>query len=230
MQGRPKAAPGRSCARASRWPAVRAESSRERETCPPRGWRRARESRRGCRSCGTFFYCSSQSARLRLACRDPTESASRGYVLREIRGLERSHCTVPDVENLDHILLLEDPVDHAINMGLAAVEQIPQPGVLGRNRTAFRQFLQAENSFSQAPIPFQGRFGVGGVDLVIDACEITLGTSRNANLISHAFSQTLRRTAWPGASSLFLHPPCPDGFLPGHRPGLQYRAGADRPQ
>ena len=51
-------------------------------------------------------------------------------------GIEFLPRAVADVEHIDLLLLLQNPVDYAVDMRLVAVEQVPEVTVFRRRRAA----------------------------------------------------------------------------------------------
>ena len=77
-----------------------------------------------------------------------------------------------DVEHFNPLLPLKNAVDHTIDVRFVAKEQVPELALFRCRRAAIGQFFQTENGLFEAPVPFQRRIGLLGVDL--------LATSRSA--------------------------------------------------
>ena len=74
---------------------------------------------------------------------------------------------MPDVEHFNFLLILQDPIDYAIDMRFMTVEQVSQLFSPADQRTSVRLFFQAENGLFERPIPFQGCVGMLGIDFQI---------------------------------------------------------------
>jgi len=109
-------------------------------------------------------------------------------VLSNIRCRRASPCTVADVEYIDLLLFLQNPVDHAIDVWLPAVEQVSEPVFFPRDRTAQGKLLQSENSLFEARVPLQGCIGIVGVDLFIQTGEVALCAGSQFNGVYHGRS------------------------------------------
>lgn len=71
---------------------------------------------------------------------------------------------MPDVQNIDLLAFLCDPVNHTVDMGLVPIEQMPELGILWGFRTTVWLILQAQDRFLEAEVPFEGAVGTLGVD------------------------------------------------------------------
>ena len=98
---------------------------------------------------------------------------------------------MPDVKQVHLLAPLQDAVYHPIDVGLVAVEQMPEISILGGNRAPVGMFFQAEDGLFEAPVPFQGGIRVLGVDFVVKlrgaAGEFGLGFARRVQAF-HATS------------------------------------------
>jgi hypothetical protein len=92
------------------------------------------------------------------------------------------------VEDMDLLFLLQHAVDHAIDVRVATVQQMPEAGVLGSGRTPIRSFFQAKDFSLEALKPPEGCRGFACVNVLEDQSQIPFGSRREFNEISHAFS------------------------------------------
>jgi hypothetical protein len=95
---------------------------------------------------------------------------------------------VADVEDMDLFLFLQHAVDHAIDVRVATIQQMPEVAALGSGGTPIGSFFQAKDFLLEPLIPAGGRRGFAGVNVIEDQSQITLGSGHELNEISHAFS------------------------------------------
>src|SRR5215469_3710897 len=100
---------------------------------------------------------------------------------------------------------------------------MPQPFTSVNQRTAVRQFFQAENGLFECAIPFEGRIGMLGVDFPVQIDKIALSSGSDANEVCHARLRTRRETSLRAESFLFSRPPGLAEYLPRRPPKRQYR-------
>jgi hypothetical protein len=62
---------------------------------------------------------------------------------------------------------------------------VPELRILARRWTALGQLFQAENRIAQSDVPFQSCIGMLGVDFLVQADKVALGTSGEINEICH---------------------------------------------
>ena len=72
-----------------------------------------------------------------------------------------------DMEHFNMLLFLKNAVDHAINMRLVAVEQVPQLVLGAYCGATVRMLFQAENGLLETQVPFQGSAGILSIDSTI---------------------------------------------------------------
>jgi len=86
-----------------------------------------------------------------------------------------------DMEHIDPLRIFQHTVDHAIDMRLAPVEQVPEPRVFRGRRSAVGQFFQGKNSFFKPLIPLQRRFGIAGANILEKESKVAPRSRRDSN-------------------------------------------------
>src|SRR5262249_4593969 len=133
-----------------------------------------------------------------------------------------------DVEYVNVFALLRDAVDHAIDVRLVAIEQMPEFGGLRCFRTAVRLFFETQNCLPEAPVPLDGSIGVFCINRIEDEHKAAPRAERDINEVGHAALQIPRRTPSPDGPCPPSRLPGPVGYLRPRRPGRRYPAAADR--
>src|SRR5205814_9483612 len=121
-------------------------------------------------------------------------------------------------------------VNHAINVGLAAAEPVPEGRMLACRGAAVGMFLQAEDLLLETLVPLPGGGGILRVDFVIKIRKVALRAGGDVNEVGHAPLRTRQKTLAPDGPGALSRPPAPDGCPPAHRRGRRCRAAADRPR
>jgi hypothetical protein len=94
---------------------------------------------------------------------------------------EFAPCSVADMNYFDQLLFRQYAENHTIEMRLVAVKQVSEMVPLARDRAAVCPFLQAENGFLEAPVPFQGSGVMPGVDFPEQVGKVALCAGSDVN-------------------------------------------------
>src|ERR1700693_5359226 len=90
---------------------------------------------------------------------------------------------MPDVEHLHLFLFFQNPEDRTIDVGLAAIEEVPKDGALGRGRTPVRLVAQTEERLPEPSVPGEGLTRPVSRDRAIKVFEVALGTRSDINAV-----------------------------------------------
>src|ERR1035438_2186019 len=97
------------------------------------------------------------------------------------------------MEHVDLLLLLNNSVDYAVDVRLAAIKQVPEVTILWRHRAPVGAVSQGANGVPEAAIPGKSRVRRACVP-VIEAGKIPLRAGHDLNSICHARLRNPRRT------------------------------------
>jgi hypothetical protein len=90
-----------------------------------------------------------------------------GHVSSKIGCSKLPSGTVTDVEHFNSLLLFQNAVNYAIDVGLAPIKQLPELVLFWCHRTAIRQVAQAENGFFEFDVPLPRWIGLSGADVLV---------------------------------------------------------------
>jgi len=107
---------------------------------------------------------------------------------------------MPDVKHIHLLAPFPDTVYHPIEVRLAAVEQMPEIGILRGYRAPVRMLFQAEDGLAEAPVPFQGGVGVLGVDFGKEKGKVALRSGSEVNDVYHAGFRIRRKIPLPAGA------------------------------
>jgi hypothetical protein len=96
---------------------------------------------------------------------------------------------VTNVKNVNPLFPLEHAEDHAIDMRLAAIEQMPGALVLRSNGASVWMPFQAEDHPPKTLVPAERRGRLLGMDVLEERNQVSLSAGREANEIGHTWPQ-----------------------------------------
>src|ERR1035438_8415527 len=130
------------------------------------------------------------------------------------------------MEHVDLLLLLNNSVDYAVDVRLAAIKQVPEVTILWRHRARLGLFRRVRMASLRA-IPGKSRVRRACVNPVIEAGKIPLCAGHDLNSICRARLRNPRRTPRRRGLVLAWTAPIPGGCLRERRRGLRYRGVVD---
>jgi hypothetical protein len=89
------------------------------------------------------------------------------------------------MQHRDHTVALVNRVDDSIDVPSVAVQQMAQTAVLRGDRTSGGVFVEAENGRFQPFEPRTSLSGTSGIDIAVDAPEVTDRPRRQFNAVCH---------------------------------------------
>ena len=102
-----------------------------------------------------------------------------------------------DVEHIHLLSVLQDAINHAIHVRLAAIQQMPKLRIFMSHWTAVGIPFKAQDGLLQPPIPSQGSLGVFGIDFGIEMSKIAFSEDGDLNEIRNAELRTRRKIPLP---------------------------------